>query len=394
MKQKFLSFWQSPKCVFWLGFLVAIIATALEVARGRNANYIDYSDATRLFWEGITPYTMSFVEAHGRYFLYPPAFCVLYAPVLLLPWWLGPFVWNLGNYSLFALAIKTLPKKFDKYKHRIFLFLLPILLQAVFCYQYNMVVCYIFLFAFSLMERGKGHWAAVLIMVSATTKIYGGIEIAMLLMYAKPWRNIAVAVVSGAILIALPMVNTNFASPMGLYEDMANILSTHNSAVDYVGILYARGLKWLLRPNHYAVQGIVLALLAVLFFVRRARWSDFRFRTQCLAGIMGFVVLFSDCPETHTYIIPIAGYLLAFWLQPNKGRIDWILFWLLFVNFAILPTDVLCPAKVHEFIHETFWLDVYVYTICWLRILWWAWSDKGEPCNISVKTETTANGQS
>ena len=125
MMQKFMAFWKSPKCVFWFGMLIAVIATALEVARGRDANYIVYSDATRMFWEGITPYTMSFVEQHGRYFLYPPAFCVLLSPVLLMPWWLGPFVWNLGNYSLFALAIKTLPKQFDEYKHRIFLFLLP-----------------------------------------------------------------------------------------------------------------------------------------------------------------------------------------------------------------------------------------------------------------------------
>lgn len=372
VKQKFMAFWKSPKCVFWLGFLVAIVATALEVARGRNANYIVYADATRMFWEGVTPYTMSFVNEHGRYFLYPPAFCVLFAPVLMLPWWIGPFVWNLGNYSLFAIAIKTLPKQFDKYKHRIFLFLLPILLQAVFCYQYNMAICYIFIFAFSLMERGKGHWAAVLIMVSAATKIYGGIEIAMLLMYPKPWRNIIVGIVCGIILFALPMVNTNFDNPIALYSEMATMLSTHNSDIEYVGILYARGLKWLLLPNHQLVQCIVLAALAVLFFVRRDRWSDLRFRTQCLAVLMGFVVLFSDCPETHTYLISICGYLLAFWLQPDKKRLDWILFWLLFVNFAILPTDVLCPPKIHEFIHNTFWLDIYVYTICWLRTIWWA----------------------
>ncbi len=370
--RKFLAFWKNPKCVFWLGMLIAIVATVLEVSRGRDANYQVYSDATRLFWEGITPYTMEFVAAHGRYFLYPPTFCVVYAPVLLLPWWLGPFVWNLGNYSLFALAIKTLPSRFEEYKHRIFLFLLPILLQAVFCYQYNIVVCYLFLFSFSLMERGKGHWAAVLIMLSACTKIYGGIQLAMLLMYPKPWRNMAVALASGVILFALPAMNLSFAHPFDLYGDMAAILNTHNTGVDYVGLLYARGLKWLLLPNHQVVQGGVLLLLAVLFFVCHSRWADMRFRAQCLAVLMGFVILFSDCPETHTYLIAIAGYLVAFWLQPGKTRLDWVLFWLLFVNFAILPTDVLCPPKVHAFIHNTFWLDVYVYAACWLRTVWWA----------------------
>lgn len=372
MKQQFIRFWSSPKCVFWLGMLIAFVATLLEVMRGRNANYIVYADATRMFWEGVSPYTESFVEEHGRYFLYPPVFNVVYAPILLLPRWLGPFIWNLGNYCLFFLSIKTLPARFDTYKHRTFLFLLPILLQAVFCYQYNIVVCYLFLFAFSLMERGKGHWAAVLIMLSATTKIYGGIELAMLLMYKKPWRNIGIAAVCGAAFLALPALNFNFDQPLSLYGKMADMLSTHNDAVDYVGILYAKGLKSLLLPNHYLVQGGVLLMLAAGFFARYKRWSSPVFRTQCLAVLMGFIILFSDCPETHTYLIAIAGWLSAFWLQPQRTRIDWILFWLLFVNFAILPTDVLCPPKVHEFFHETLWLDVYTFTLCWCRTLWLA----------------------
>lgn len=377
MKEKFIRFWSSPKCVFWLGMLIAFAATLAEVLRGRNANYIVYADATRMFWEGLSPYTTDFVEEHGRYFLYPPAFSVLYAPILLLPRWLGPFVWNIGNYTLFWLAVKTLPERFDAYKHRTFLYLLPILLQAVFCYQYNIVVCYLFLFAFTLMEKGKGHWAAILIMLSACTKIYGGIQLAMLLMYARPWRNIGIAAVSGAVFLALPAINTAFDSPLSLYGKMADMLSTHNDAVDYVGILYARGLKPLLLPNHYLVQGGVLLLLAIGFLARYKRWGDAAFRTQCLAVLMGFIILFSDCPETHTYLIAIAGWLLAFWTQPERNRLDWLLFWLLFVNFAVLPTDVLCPPKVHEFIHETFWLDVYTYTLCWGRTLWLALSRKG-----------------
>lgn len=361
-----------PRHTFWLGFAIAIAATALEVARGRNANYLVYQDATRLFWEGITPYTTAFVEAHGRYFLYPPAFCVLFAPVFLLPGWLGPFVWNLGHYSLFALAVKTLPSKYDAYKHRIFLFLLPVLLQSVFCYQYNIAVCYLFLFAYSLLERGKAPWAVLLIMLSASTKIYGGIQLAMLLMYPRPWRHLALALLLGVALLALPMLNPSFANPLSLYGDMVNIVTTHNNAADYVGLLYARGLKPFLLPHAQAVQAVVLLLLAAAFFACWRRWGDFRFRAQCMAVLMGYIILFSDCPETHTYLIALAGYTLAFWLQPVRRWYDWLLFWLLLLNFGVLPTDVLCPPKVHNFIHETFWLDVYTYTLCWLRTLWLA----------------------
>ena len=84
------------------------------------------------------------------------------------------------------------------------------------------------------------------------------------------------------------------------------------------------------------------------------------------------MMLFSDCPETHTYVITLPFYAMAFWLQPQRTWIDWTLFWLLVINFCILPADVLCPSWLHEYIHKTFWLDVYTYFICLLRILWLA----------------------
>ena len=365
-------FFSNPTCVFLLGLFVAILATTLEVVRGRNTNYFDYQDATRMFWEGISPYTLEYARALGIYFLYSPVFCVIFAPVFLLPWWLGPFVWNVCNYSLFALAIKMLPKPLERYRHWIFLFLLSVVLQTVFCYQHNIIVSYIYIFAFILLERGKPFWAALLIMLSATTKVYGIAELAILFCYPRVWRNLGYAAVCGTVLLLLPAVNTAFDNVFTLYQEMFDMISSHHSDSDFIGILFARGLKPLLMPNYRIVQIGVLAVLGVLFFARYKRWKDFRFRVQALAVLTGYMILFSDCPETHTYIIALPFYAMAFWLQPRRTWIDWVLFWSLVVNFCILPTDVLCPAWLHEYVHKTFWLDVYTYFLCWLRMLWWA----------------------
>ena len=365
-------FFSNPACVFWLGLVVALVATTIEVVRGRNTNYFDYQDATRMFWEGISPYTSEFVQAHCIHFLYLPVFCVVFAPVFFLPWWLGPFVWNITNYCLFALAVKALPRQFDPYKHRIFLYLLPVLLQGVFCYQYNLVVCYIFLFAFTLLERNKPFWAVLLVMVSATTKIYGLIELALLFCYPGVWRNFGYAVVCGALLLLLPGLNTNFDNVFSLYIDTKEALATHQTIGDYCGLLFVRGLKPLLLPNYRMVQLSVVALLGILFFWRYKRWHDFRFRVQVLAIAMGYIILFSDSPETHTYLIALSGYLLAFWMQPRRTRLDWVLFWALFVLFGILPTDVLCPTWIYNYIHFNFWPDVWCMLIVWLRVIWWA----------------------
>ena len=109
-----------------------------------------------------------------------------------------------------------------------------------------------------------------------------------------------------------------------------------------------------------------------MFFWLKKRWSDFRFRVETLAVMMGYIILFSDSPETHTYIIALSGYMMAFWLQPQRSKFDWILFWLLFINFCILPVDALCPTPVYRFFHNNFWLDVYCMTIAWIRVIWWA----------------------
>lgn len=363
---------RNGKIIFYLGLAIVLVATTIETLRGRATNFYDYYDATALFWSGIDPYTPEFIETRSIWFLYTPVFTTIYAPIFLLPEWLGPYVWNVLNYCLLCLAIKTLPLPLAPYRMKIFLFLFLLIMQSCFCFQYNMVVLYIFLFAFTLLERGKPFWATLLIMISATTKYYGGIELALLFCYPKTLRNFGYALFWGVVLLLLPMINTAFDNVFALYQSMWASYDSHRSAVDYSGLFYARGLKSLLLPHLRLVQLLALAVLSVLFFWRYKRWGDFRFRVEALAAMMGYIILFSDSPETHTYMITLAGYQMAFWLQPHRTRFDWVLYWLLFVNFCILPVDAICPTPVYRFFHDNFWLDVYTMTIAWLRVIWWA----------------------
>lgn len=367
--RKLLTNW---KFVFGLGLLVVLAATTIETLRGRATNFYDYYDATNMFWAGINPYTLEYVETHSIWFLYTPVFTTIYAPVFLLPEWLGPYVWNVFNYVMLCMAIRLLPKPLAPFRTRIFLFMLLLILQSAFCFQYNMVVCYIFLFAFILMERGKPLWATLLIMISATTKYYGAIELGLLMCYPKFWRNIGYALMWGVVLLLLPMINTAFDNVFALYRSMWDSYESHRSAVDYSGVFFARGLKPWLLPNLRVVQMGVLLVISALFLWRYKRWHDFRFRVETLAVMMGYIILFSDSPETHTYMITLAGYQMAFWLQPERTKFDWVLYWLLFVNFCILPVDAICPTPVYRFFHDNFWLDVYCMTIAWLRVIWWA----------------------
>ena len=370
MKQAIVSIYQrNPKrFVFVFGLLIAIVATALETFRQRYMNYLVYTDSTIDFWNGVNPYTQQFVDDHGRYFLYTPVFSILYSPIAFLPRWLGPFVWNLCNYSLFALSVFTLPKRFDPYKVKIFLFLLLILEQSIFPFQFNVVVAYVFLFAFTLLERGQGVWAVLLIMISATTKVYGIVELLLLFCYQKPFRHLLYAALFGVVLLMLPALKTGFDGLIPCYENWWNMLSQHQSSTYYVSLLYAYPLRYVL-DSYRMVQLLTVAVVIALFFWQHRRWGEFSFRVTTLGVLMGWIILFGDSSETHTYLIALAGYILWYWLREQHTLYDKILFWGLLVFFGIVPTDIFVPTSIHKFLNDTLYINVYLYTLAWLKMV-------------------------
>jgi hypothetical protein len=366
---------RNPKVsVFLLGLVVAFVATLLETLRQRYMNYLVYTDSTLDFWNGINPYTQHFVDEHGRYFLYTPVFSVLFAPIAFLPKWLGPFVWNLTNYTLFSLSVFTLPKQYDAYKLKIFLFLLLILEQSIFPFQFNIVVAYCFLFAFTLLERGKAFWAVLLIMISATTKVYGIVELLLLFCYQKPFRNLCYATLLGMLLLILPVLKTGFDGLLPCYENWWNMLSQHQSNAFYVSLLYAYPLRYVL-DYYRIIQLITFGVVVMLFFLQYRRWSDFKFRATILGVLMGWIIVFGDSSETHTYLIALAGYMLWYWLQATHTLFDKVLFWALFVFFGIIPVDVFVPTSVHQFLNNTLYIDVYLYALVWCKMTLSLWRE-------------------
>ena len=356
--------------LYIFGFLLAFVVTFLEVMRGRHMNFIVFADATRDFWQGIHPYTEEFVASHGRFFLYSPTFTVLFAPFAYLPAWLGPFVWNLSNYTLFFVSVFTLPKWFTyQQKCRIFLFLLPILGQSLLSFQYNVAVTYLFLFAYTLLEKKQHFWAILLIMISACTKIYGVFELVILLCYPRLWRNLSYAVVIGGLLLAMPLLKLAPGEFFPYYGEWFQSLSTHQAFATYESLYFAEPFSNWLLPHFRALQIGTLLLLALLFFANYRKWELPAFRLQALSILMGWVVLLSDSAEKHTYIIALAGFILWYWSRSERTIIDRILFWSCFFLLCIVPIDIIVPVPVMQFITRTLWLHVWVFFIVWIRMI-------------------------
>ncbi|MFZ4863267.1 glycosyltransferase family 87 protein [Sphingobacterium sp. Mn56C] len=361
----------NPKYLYYFGLLVTLVLTFLEFSKGRHQNFIVFADSSRDFWKGISPYTDEWVTAHGRFFLYTPIFSVLFSPFAFLPAWLGPFAWNIFNYSLFFLAIFKLPPNFsDRQKCNMFLFTLLILGQSLLSFQYNVTVAYIFLFAYSLMERKQFFWAIVLIMISGTTKVYGIFQLGLLLCYPQLWRNMGYVLLTGALLFLLPLLKLTTTEFLPYYGEWLYSLSSHHSTQVFDSIYYITPLSEFLLPHYRTIQLGALGILAILLIVNRKKYNNMAFRAQALAVLMGWTILFSDAAERHTYVIALAGYMLWYWSRSTPLLIDKILFWAAFFFLCIVPIDIFVPKPVMNIICYTLWLNVWTFLIIWLRMVW------------------------
>lgn len=369
MSKLHLSFFRNRNCLYLLGLVLAFVITLLEYSRGRHLNYLVFAESTLDFWRGVNPYLPEWVAAHGRFFLYTPVFSVLYTPFAVLPAWLGPFAWNLFNYTLFFAAVFSLPDRFTRdQKCGIFLFTLPILCQSLLSFQYNVTVACLFLFAWSLLERGRAFWAVLLIMISGFTKIYGIFELALLVCYPRFWRNAGYVVLVGAGLFLLPLLHLAPGELLPCYGEWLKALSTHQAAQTYDSLFYARPLAGWMLANFRLLQIGSLALVAALFLASWRKWPTAAFRAQALGILMGWVVLLSDSAEKHTYLIALTGFALWYWSRPVRTRTDKILFWTNFALLGLVPIDIVCPVPVMRFITRTLWLHVWVFCFTWLRM--------------------------
>ena len=372
--KKFFAFFTVSRNVYWLGFVIAVAASLIELLRGGAENYCVFRDATLQFWQGINPYTQEFVDVHHRYFIYSPIFCVLFAPFAFMPFYLGGLVWNLFGYTVFYFGVKNLPGVLSAKAPLIMLYLLLTVAQSLFCFQFNLLVAAIFVWALVLLERDQPFWAILLIMISATTKIYGAVELALLLFYPRFWRNVGYVLLTGIGLLLLPALHGGVEGLLSGYQNWLAQLVSHQSTGIYYSFLFLPGIRSFALPYMRLFQASVLLLMAIPFAFEmsnvKCQMSNLKYKISLLAALMGYIVLFSEAAEYTTYTITMTGYALWYFLEDKRPLVDRILFWALFVLWCVMPIDLFCPSKLCNYIHSTLWIGVLTYTVAWVRMIY------------------------
>lgn len=360
--------------VFILGLLAVIGVTFNELIREVQFNFNIFRDATLMFWQGESPYGDAWWQSGQLdYFLYPPFFNILFTPFAFLPTWIGAFAWNLTNYLLLVMAIRTFPVIDMQAKAKALLYSLPIIAISFMSFQYNIAVLYLFLFAFTLLERDKAHWAVLLIMISAMTKVYGVLELSLLLFYPRFWRNMGYALLFGAIIFIIPLVAVPLKALIPLYQSMLAAITAHSldhhhhfESFFNIGIIFGNS-----TPSYIPyIQIAILGLMLGIAWIKRSLWSSYNFRVAALAAVMGYCAIFGNSTEKHTFVIAIVGYLMWYWSLKERFLLDKVLYWANLVVLVLMPVDLICPPVVMKYFFNTLDLNQWIFLTIWLTIIY------------------------
>jgi hypothetical protein len=380
----------SKRRIYILGFAFAFLITFKEVINLSYTNFQIFSNGSLDFWKGLNPYSdWNHLSIMGRpldVFLYGPLFSILFTPFAVLPGWLGVILWNIFTYTLFYFSVFTLPEQYSFAKKKfIFFFPVLLLLSTLLSVQFNPVVASLFLFSYTLLEKKKGFWAVLLILLSGFTKVYGIFQLSMLLFYPGFWKNTLYAFLAGILLLLMPLVQIAPNELVAYYQSWIIKVMAHADALRFFSIYRPICTLFKSIEPHAGLISVGILLVILFFTLLKLRLfkESYLLRARFLGIIMSWAILFGLGSEAHTYVIAMAGYAI-WYLCISPGRSDKILLWINFVLLGIVPIDIFCPVVVSDFILGKLDLGIIVFAITWLTMVYKTYTLHQNPQDIVV----------
>ena len=295
----------------------AIVVVSLQAAAHNNNNFIIFRTAWANLAGGRDLYAAS--ERHFDYFMYSPTFALLFAPLAVVPFWVGVLLWNGLNGGMLYWGLGRVLSPENAFAARSIVFLDAVgAMQNV---QSNALIAGLILVAFAELERQREGRAMTAVAVATLIKIFP--IIAGSLAIFRPWRlprTLLWALVVAAVLVAAPLI---VVSPATLGHEWASWLTRNRAVAELRNYSVMEQLHIWLRvdwPN-WPIQlvGVVL-LLAPLAQI--PHWNSPRFRLLFLASLLMFCVLFNHKAESPSFVIALAG--VAIWFaSTERTRFAW-----------------------------------------------------------------------
>ena len=202
---KKLKEWLSDFRVIFAGWLIMALIPWLSRWL-RDAFDLDYSIFYHSFWHAWQQMPLYIIYPEdGNYFLYGPLFTVLMTPLAVLPYQMGRLLWML---IITVVPFWSIRKTcFTRYQQVFILWFVAA--EAYLCTldsESNSLILAILIFSFYLIDKEEDRWAALLIALGTTTKLFGIVGLAFLPFSRHKLKLIGWTAAWTAILLVLPML--------------------------------------------------------------------------------------------------------------------------------------------------------------------------------------------
>ena len=340
-----------------LGVLLAAAAGAglQGYALHHDNNFLIFRNAFYNLVAGRDLYA-AYPAVQADRFKYSPTFAFLIGPIAVLPIALGLVLWNaLNAAALWAAITRLLPPRAALAALMIISLELFGSVQRA---QSNALVTALVILAFLAFEAKRGAGAGAAISLGTMIKIFPVAAATLAIFHPRRARFALALGLSLAALIALPLVVTTPETLAAQYHswraiEQADALAGLVPDGGYLigGVMQQlrlwAGVRW---PN-WPVQLAGTLILLLPLVLRRAHWTDRRFRLRYLASLLIYMVIFNHQAESPSFVVAMTGVSIWYVLS-RRGAVDNVLlaFALLLVSIApssLTPHDIRVGMVLH-----------------------------------------------
>lgn len=382
---KKLKEWLSDFRVIFAGWLIMALIPWLSRWL-RDAFDLDYSIFYHSFWHAWQQMPLYIIYPEdGNYFLYGPLFTVLMAPLAVLPYQMGRLLWML---IITVVPFWSIRKTcFTRYQQVFILWFVAA--EAYLCTldsESNSLILAILIFSFYLIDKEEDRWAALLIALGTTTKLFGIVGLAFLPFSRHKLKLIGWTAAWTAILLVLPMLvfGVDYISQQYLawYDVLVHKNELNQFAagqnVSLLGIVRKVSQCATYSDLWLMIPGMVLFALPYLRF---RQYQHAAFRQTILASVLMFIILFATSSENYGYIIAMTGVAIWYTAAPwKRSKWDVALMVLAFIFTSMSSSDLFYKPLWREVI-KPYSLKALPVTIIWLKLTYELCKRDYEDCN-------------
>ncbi|RZK60138.1 MAG: DUF2029 domain-containing protein [Pedobacter sp.] len=303
---------------FWM--LITVFCTLQSIVSHRYNNYLIFENTFRNLIHQTSFYA-SYPVIHFDINHYGPVFSIFIAPFAMLPNAVGLFFWNLFNAVILFKAIESIPLQ---NKNSIYFIAIPCLITASLSEQFNPAVGAFIILSYTLLNKDKGLWSTMLIMLGTFIKLYGIVGLAFFFFVKDKKRFVIYLFIWALVFFIMPMVFSSPSFVISSYKEWGASLIDKNASniteptLDISIMGFVRTLF-----TGYGISNMVFLILGVLIFalpyLRLKAYSNTNFQLLILGSTLMFPVLFSTGTEDCTYIIASASVGIWYLISERKS---------------------------------------------------------------------------